>query len=687
MLEFSYPDTVFCVSRGMVLGILLSSEVLLARRQRFGFERHIILFSTFGFLLLAELWGALIGLAPEFNESWRPSGMWVWYPLLSGIGLLGLMLWFDYVRSGFLSPGSGRTGRRVRRNSHYYLMVAAFMLALGAILCDRPFAEGAPPTSIEHMGPVAYVLHGVRIAVLLALAVKSVTMIGKWLSRMESQAFLIGCAVGLAGAVWQLWAGPREHLTTLAYTFFVAVFLRDNYRRSKMDAVRAAEDRGAKMLLFHRITTQLKSTLEIPDLCDILMNSLVSNLGAQSGGIYIRTARNGMLQPILIHGDYPPPLSLAEGTPEEPARLREVLQRTPIAYGQGIVGAVAETGNPSYIYNESDSADRYLWPTGPARVQSAIALPLRSPEGVFGVVQVVNRTGGGSFDEEDLRFASLLVEQAALAIYNAKLHEEIVERQRTEQQIRVARQIQQRLIPSDLPSIPGVALGVEYRAAQEVGGDYYDFYRIDHDHLGILIFDVSGKGVPGAMLMAITRTFLKMAALRSNSPAWVLNEVNAALSAELRRGMFITAVYCVLKLSTLELALCCAGHTSTLLLRDRDGACEQHKPRGAALGLLRPNRFRRVLEQKTIQLEPGDTLLLYTDGVTEALNTSGVEFGEERLVQLAGELARKGPKTLAAGICEAVEEHAAGAPQYDDITLVALRAGVDAPEPAEPGAS
>ena len=334
---------------------------------------------------------------------------------------------------------------------------------------------------------------------------------------------------------------------------------------------------------------------------------------------------------------------------------------------------MAESGTPLYIYDEEDVGRHYKWDTAIVRVHTAIALPLRSPEGIYGVVQVVNRLDGASFSEEDIRFMSLLVEQAGLAIYNARLHAERIERQRTREQFKIARDIQLHLVPTSLPHIAGISIGAEYNAAQEVGGDYYDIYQIDHDHIGLVVFDVAGKGVPGALLMAITATFLKMAAPRSTSPAWVLNEVNAALSTEIHRGLYVTAMYVVLEVSTGKLTVCNAGHPDGLLIRAGGGVCDEVNPRGAALGLLRPNRFRATLEAQTYQMQPGDTLLLYTDGIVEARDPDGNEFGQERLTRIACTHAAEGPRRLAAELLAAVQQHAGSAPQYDDTTVLALQ--------------
>ena len=131
----------------------------------------------------------------------------------------------------------------------------------------------------------------------------------------------------------------------------------------------------------------------------------------------------------------------------------------------------------------------------------------------------------------------------------------------------------------------------------------------------------------------------------------------------------------MLQLSTHEFKLCCAGHPDAIVIRGEDLRCEKKKPRGAALGLLRPSRFRAILEQETIALQPGDTVLLYTDGVTEAMNEQGEQFGEERLCSVARQYAREGPRRLASEIVAAVRRHTGGAAQYDDITLVALHMG------------
>jgi len=656
---------IYCLSRALILAILVSSETLLARRRRSGYEKHLLLFSASALLLLAELYVVIMGPFAQGAEAVAPAGVWVWHPILLILGLMGVAFCFDFTAS--------RDHEMLRTRSKGYLAAGAALAAFGVLLTGIPFRPDRHVTSLQQLGFIALLLHGIQAAAFLLIAWKAAHEAKLWLSSGESRVLILGCIVGSAGAVAQLFRGPNEPFTTVAFTLLVAGILRGNYRRSEMAAARVSEDRATKMLLFHRITTQLKSSFDLPQLYEILMDSLIGNLGAESGAIYIAETPKGNLRPEFIHGPFPPAKPLPDWCPDDLKVIGEVVRRAEMAPGEGVVGKVAETGRPLYIYRSEDVERHYKWHTGLVKVRTTIALPLRSPEGVYGVVQLVNRAGGGAFSEEDIRFVSLLVEQAGLAFYNARLHAERLERQRAFEQMKIARDIQLRLIPRTLPEIAGLSIGAEYNPAQEVGGDYFDLYRIDHDHLGLVVFDVAGKGVPGALLMAITATFLKMAAPRSSSPAWVLNEVNAALSAEQHRGLYVTAVYGVLQLSTLKLTLCSAGHPDALIIGEGEDGLRRMNPGGAALGLLQPSRFRSALEQEEVRLRRGDTVILYTDGVIEARNAAGEEFGERRLLETARRYATRDGKGIAAGIGSAVQLFAGGEPQYDDTTVLAVK--------------
>ena len=663
--EFFHVEGIYCLGRALILVILVGSEVMLARRRSRDFEPHLILLSASVLLLLAEVYAVVISWFAHGQEAALPGGVWVWYPILGTLGLMGLAFRFDFAMA--------TEDDELRANCRFYLITGGVLATLGVLLTGMDFHPAAHVSSFEQLGFVSVLLHGAQVATLVLIGWKVMNATGKWLSVVESRVFLAGCGVGLVGAVAQVFRGPDEPFTTAALMLFVSVILREHYRSSEMAAARLAEDRSSKMLLFHRITTQLKSSFELAHLYEILIDRLMSIFAAESGAIFLRKGLEGDLRPEYVQGPFPPPKPLPEWCPDDLKVIGGVVSQMRIKPGDVVIGKVAESGRPLYVYRAADAARHYTWATGLFKVQTTIALPLRSPEGIYGVVQVVNRTNGGMFLEEDIRFMSLLVEQAGVAIYNARLYAERLERQRSHEQMKIARDIQLRLIPRTLPKIPGLAIGAEYNAAQEVGGDYYDIYRIDHDHVGLIVFDVAGKGVPGALMMAITATFLKMAAPQAQSPAWVLNEVNAALGTEMHRGLYVTAVYGVLQLSTLKLTLCSAGHPDALIVTEDGKECRHVKPQGAALGLLRPNRFRAVMEMEEVQLHPGDTVVLYTDGVLEARNSEGEEFGEQRLGDTARENAGREAREIAEAIGSAARRFAGEEPQYDDTTVLAVK--------------
>ena len=242
-----------------------------------------------------------------------------------------------------------------------------------------------------------------------------------------------------------------------------------------------------------------------------------------------------------------------------------------------------------------------------------------------------------------------------------------------EHELDIATEIQTGLLPGRLPQIEGYDVFAYYGSAREVGGDYYDFIEIDADHLGIVVADVSGKGVPGSMVMTMTRSLIRFASLRNPSPADTLRRVNRALSRDIRRGMFVTAVYMILHPKDRTLRVSNAGHNPILRYDARTGEVEEINPRGIAVGFDKGPLFESNLDEITVTLAPGDRILAFTDGVVEAHDPRGEEFGEERvreLLRTAGDLDSKG---LVQKLLAEVESHQAGTEQSDDITITTFR--------------
>ncbi len=247
-----------------------------------------------------------------------------------------------------------------------------------------------------------------------------------------------------------------------------------------------------------------------------------------------------------------------------------------------------------------------------------------------------------------------------------------VERKSFERELNIAKEIQEKLLPERIPQIPGFDIHSHYNSAKEVGGDYYDFIVIDQTHLGIIVADVAGKGIPGAMVMTMARSLVRLASVRNVSPGDTFKKVNRILAKDIRRGMFVTAAYMVLNVKTRTLRVASAGHNPVVLYRAKAGENELIKPAGIALGFDKGTIFDNHIKEVEVQLEEGDRIVTYTDGVNEAMNNDSEEFGEDRFFQLVKTHARKSSQEFVDAIVKALDEHRGAAEQSDDITITTL---------------
>ncbi|MCZ6794646.1 MAG: SpoIIE family protein phosphatase, partial [Planctomycetota bacterium] len=248
-------------------------------------------------------------------------------------------------------------------------------------------------------------------------------------------------------------------------------------------------------------------------------------------------------------------------------------------------------------------------------------------------------------------------------------------RKAMEHELSLATSIQERLLPKDVPQLDGLDLAVFYLSAEEVGGDYYDFLPVDDSHLGLVVADVSGKGIPGSLVMTMTRSLLRMAAVGQVWPDAPVRQVNRCLVPDLNPGMFVTLLYLVLDTSTREVSLVRAGHNAPLLYSRHHSRVVQINSRGMAIGLdLHGGLFDSELEVKRFRLRPGDVFVAYTDGIIEAKDAAGRDFGEQRLSRLIASHHRQGAQEVVDAIIADVEAHEAGSERADDITLVVLKA-------------
>ncbi|HET9869203.1 MAG TPA: SpoIIE family protein phosphatase [bacterium] len=251
----------------------------------------------------------------------------------------------------------------------------------------------------------------------------------------------------------------------------------------------------------------------------------------------------------------------------------------------------------------------------------------------------------------------------------------LVEQERLQKEMQVAQEIQHTLLPASFPQIEGYEIGATYRAAKEVGGDYYDFFWVDPTTLGIVVADVSGKGVPGSMVMTMIRTAMRMEARGNKSASSVLAQVNGHVTGDMKKGMFVTMFYIILDSRNRSINFASAGHNPMILYRSSTREVFFLKPKGFPVGIDLPEEdmFSRNMALQKIKLEKDDVLLIYTDGITEAMNIKKEQFGEKRLIQVIKDNYQLTPAELVQKLNEAIAQFTSGAEQNDDITVVAIK--------------
>jgi serine phosphatase RsbU (regulator of sigma subunit)/anti-sigma regulatory factor (Ser/Thr protein kinase) len=293
----------------------------------------------------------------------------------------------------------------------------------------------------------------------------------------------------------------------------------------------------------------------------------------------------------------------------------------------------------------------------------------------------VRQVGQGTIDEDeiDIDASDELGEIAqAFNLMTNKFREaqvNLIEQQRLQKELQVAQEIQQMLLPSDFPQVKGYELASYYEAAKEVGGDLFDFVEVDEDTIGICVADVAGKGVPGSLIMTMIRTALRLEARGNKNPADVLSKVNRFVTDDMKRGMFVTMFYLILDSRNRIIHYASAGHNPMILYRGSTKQTYYLNPSGFPVGIQLPDitLFDQKIQTDTIRLREDDLLVLYTDGVTEAMNPKRELYREERFLDVIRRDSSYDVSEFIQRVKDDIKHHTQGYPQNDDITFVAIK--------------
>jgi sigma-B regulation protein RsbU (phosphoserine phosphatase) len=380
------------------------------------------------------------------------------------------------------------------------------------------------------------------------------------------------------------------------------------------------------------------------------------------------------LHPSFVSRGCPPlvnfPLASAKDLPADLDAIQRHLRLKNVRKGEGVLAEVWESGKAQILCCGDERLD-VARQTASEAGNVAVA-PLLYGGRCFGVLIVARADATEQFSSADGQVLSTLAEQSAFTLRSAEVFSEAAEKRRIDHDLQVAYEIQRILLPSKAPKFQGYDLAGINVPARHVSGDYYDFLNVDSDHCGVVIGDVSGKGVPASLIMATCRSVIRSVASGELSPASVLKKVNAMVFPDMKEDMFISMAYVLLHCDDTRVILSRAGHDAPFLYRAGDKSCSRVNPPGMAVGIDGGAVFNRVTNDFALEMSSGDCLILYTDGVTEALDSSGEEFGVENVTRVIVESAPMGADVVVERLTAELKKFVGEAPQHDDITLIVI---------------
>lgn len=320
------------------------------------------------------------------------------------------------------------------------------------------------------------------------------------------------------------------------------------------------------------------------------------------------------------------------------------------------------------VVNDPQHDERFRGAQWENSIRSLVCVPLLIKSELKGIFTLYNKKTSEGFSTEDQRLLGIIAAQSAQVIENARLYEEEQALLRMQQEMKLATKIQLELLPKHAPKLSGYDLAGKSIPAQSVGGDYFDFIAIDEHRLALCVGDISGKGLPAAMLMANLQATMRSLSLTPSSVGECLGRANRLLHQSTDSEKFATLFYGVLDTRQHSLCYSNAGHNDPFVL-SLQSAPRLLKIGGIMLGLLP----QRTFAEETIALAPGEVLVIYSDGISEAVNVLDEQFGEERLLEVMREHWQASASELVERVLVAVQQHAGSAPQADDMTIMIVR--------------
>lgn len=472
---------------------------------------------------------------------------------------------------------------------------------------------------------------GITIAVVILTVYLAFRTNDKWQALFEIQ-------TGLLFLLVTAWCGVR-----------VKEWVEDRFQREIHDGERILSDLGRS----------IAGVRDTKALLDIVIRCLVEALHAE---------------PISILLDKETGYDLAHSSRHDLAPSITIKRTSPVLrHLQRLQGpATINYEDPQSWVNGLPEQDRSVL----SEVDCRVIVPMAVDRKIVGIMSVGPKRWDMPWSRADLQLLTAAASQTALALENSRLTDdiraEIAERERVNRELEIAREVQQRLFPQKLPHVKGLDFAGYCRPALGVGGDYYDFIRLDNGSLGIAIGDVSGKGIAAALMMASLQASLRGQTITPcASLSEMIERINRLVFEASAENRYATFFYAAYDPASYALRYVNAGHNAPILLRAAGGVPQVHRLEegGTVIGLFPDSPYREA----TLQLQAGDVFIAFTDGITEALDDEEAEFGEDQLIEGVVHHDSRSASDLITNLLERVDGFTSGAPQHDDMTLVAVR--------------
>lgn len=480
--------------------------------------------------------------------------------------------------------------------------------------------------------------------------------------------FAAGLSTNAVGVAYAL-------LLSMSYIFHIHFLYRyqvyfdaleDSSRRSTNEYIRQIFN------FLQTIGSAMKERSEIERVLDLSVKSIVENTSASSGAIFLIDEYDDVLTLKARHGYFPPPFPVPRAVRNKIGGVEKYLESAKIKLGETIFGEVAQSGESRYIRSVAeDSRMEQNTRRDELSMSSIIVIPFIVLQRVFGVLGLVKRDEGDFFSENDFDRAKLFTDYVSLILENLFTYIELLEKQEIEREVGIAADIQTKLLPKLLPKIKNAGVSAYSIPARGVSGDYYDIIPLREGKIAMVICDVAGKGVPASLVMVMIRTIIHLIASSSRSTAQIVSWINKGIAGKIDIDRFATLSFFTFDPATGVLQYSNAAHHPAMIYRAAAGSVEQLDTDGLPIGIEHEARY----SQRETRLANGDIIMMYTDGVVEAMDSRGRQYEDERLKSIFVDNASLGAEDLVKVIRTDIDAFVGNAKQHDDQTLMLMKMG------------